>query len=935
MAPLLRILFLEDLPAEHELAQRELRAAGLQFTAVCVDAREPFLQALQEFQPDLIISDYSMPDFTGMQALILAQNYDSELPFIILTGAMNEETAVNCMKAGATNYVLKDRLQRLPLAVQDALKQQQVRKEKTQAEAQLRESEAKFKDVFETANVGKSLTSFSGEINVNQAFCDLLGYTRDELRHKNWQELTPPQDIEIVNKEIALLMSGAKKSTRFTKRCLHKNGAMIWVDVSVALRYDAQGNPLHFITTIVDITDRIAAEAALLSQSELLQRSNNELARLYRISAALISPKPFDLLRLAQTIVDTVVREFDIPTCCLYLRKKITNELVRLAYTGEISEKYLADKLSIDGAGIIALAIRTRQVQNVADVSAHPDYVVGWEAARSELVIPLFLNESAIGALNLESDKLSNFTSGDEKLLQIFANQAAIVLENANLIAETSVQVQRLKSLRKIDEAINSSLDLGITAGILLEQITYQLRVDAADILLFNPFTRSLNFINGRGFNTAALQHTDLLLGQGLAGRAANERQMVHVSNLSACDEFFKRSLFLQEERFFEYYGIPLVSKGTVKGVLEVFHRSPLKTDDSWVEFLETLAGQTAIAIDNIQMFENLQRSNDELAMAYDATIEGWSSALDLRDRETEGHARRVTEITVRLAKAIGVQGEELLHIRRGALLHDIGKLGIFDRILLKPGSLTAEEWMIMRKHPDYAYQLLSPIAFLKQALDIPYCHHEKWDGSGYPRGLKGEQIPLSARLFAVADVWDALISDRPYRAAWPQSQAVEYIREQAGKHFDPQVVEAFINSYLSEESSQLKPTILIVDDEESVTRSLARSLKDHFTVLTANSGADALKIVERSDPAVVLTDQRMLGMSGVELLERIRAIKPKSVGILISGYSDAVALTAALNLSTVRGFIPKPWDLDVLRTKLEEAVAQYREISRGFKNQP
>jgi CheY-like chemotaxis protein len=213
MPPPLKILFLEDIPTEHELAQRELRAAGLQYSAVCVDAREPFLQALQEFQPDLIISDYSMPDFTGMQALILAQNWNSELPFIILTGAMNEETAVNCMKAGATNYVLKDHLQRLPLAVQDALKQRQVRTDKAQAQAQLRESEAKFKDVFEAANVGKSLTSLSGEINVNQAFCDLLGYTRDELQHKNWQELTPPEDIEGTNKEMALLLSGAKKST--------------------------------------------------------------------------------------------------------------------------------------------------------------------------------------------------------------------------------------------------------------------------------------------------------------------------------------------------------------------------------------------------------------------------------------------------------------------------------------------------------------------------------------------------------------------------------------------------------------------------------------------------------------------------------------------------------------------------------------------------
>jgi len=188
-----------------------------------------------------------------------------------------------------------------------------------------------------------------------------------------------------------------------------------------------------------------------------------------------------------------------------------------------------------------------------------------------------------------------------------------------------------------------------------------------------------------------------------------------------------------------------------------------------------------------------LQRSNIQLSLAHDATIEGWSRALELRDRETQGHTQRVTDLTVRLARAAGMSEEELAHVRRGALLHDIGKMGIPDAILLKPDTLTEEEWVVMRQHPTQAYELLSPIAYLRPALAIPYCHHEKWDGSGYPRGLKGEEIPLAARLFAVVDVWDALRSDRPYRPAWPDDKALEYIRSQAGKHFDPQAVELFL----------------------------------------------------------------------------------------------------------------------------------------------
>ena len=363
------------------------------------------------------------------------------------------------------------------------------------------------------------------------------------------------------------------------------------------------------------------------------------------------------------------------------------------------------------------------------------------------------------------------------------------------------MQLNRVEALHKIDDAINSSLDLEITTSILVEQVMNQLKVDAAAILLLNPVSETLEYINGRGFTTAALQHIRLPLGQGLAGRAAQDRQIVHIDDLSTHKEFFVASRLLKEEQFIEYYGVPLISKGNVKGLLEIFHRSRLKTNDSWFDFMETLAGQAAIAVDNIQLFDNLQTSNNELIMAYDATIEGWSRAMDLRDKETEGHTERVTAITVRLAKSLGIQGEELAHIRRGALLHDIGKMGIPDSILLKPGPLTDEEWIIMRRHPDYAFELISPITFLKPALDIPYCHHEKWDGSGYPRGLKGDQIPLSARLFAVADVWDALTSHRPYRVAWPESQTIEYIHTQSGKHFDPRAVEVFMANFRPKES--------------------------------------------------------------------------------------------------------------------------------------
>ncbi|MDE3091491.1 MAG: HD-GYP domain-containing protein, partial [Chloroflexota bacterium] len=257
----------------------------------------------------------------------------------------------------------------------------------------------------------------------------------------------------------------------------------------------------------------------------------------------------------------------------------------------------------------------------------------------------------------------------------------------------------------------------------------------------------------------------------------------------------FPPTAWLTDEGFVAYYGVPLIAKGRVKGVLELFHRSTLAPDEEWLAFLEALAEQAAIAIDNAALFNDLQRSNTDLTLAYDATIEGWSRALDLRDKETEGHTQRVTDMTLRLARGMGVSDNELVHLRRGALLHDIGKMGIPDSILHKPGALSDEEWAIMRRHPQLAYDMLSPITYLKSALDVPYCHHEKWDGTGYPRGLKGEQIPLAARIFAVVDVWDALHSDRPYRQAWAEDKVLEHIRSLAGTHFDPQVVKVCLES--------------------------------------------------------------------------------------------------------------------------------------------
>lgn len=410
---------------------------------------------------------------------------------------------------------------------------------------------------------------------------------------------------------------------------------------------------------------------------------------------------------------------------------------------------------------------------------------------RSWMGVPLIAHGNVIGMISIDSVEEEKFTDEHLRLVTAYANQAAIAIDNAQLHEKTENQIRRLTALRDVDTAIASSLDLRVTLNILMDNAASQLRADAMSVLVYNHNLQLLETAATLGFQDG-LTRRQFRIGEGLAGMVALSRQSIQIKNLQQAREY-PRIPWLAEEKFVSYIGCPLIGKGQIKGVLETYFRTPFTPDNDWLEFLQAMAGQAAIAIDNSQLFENLQRSNQELSLAYDTTLEGWGKALELRDKETQGHTRRVAELTVRLARRMNISDSEITHIHRGVLLHDIGKMGVPDHILHKTGPLDPAEWEQMRMHPQYAYDLLYPIAYLRPALDIPYCHHERWDGKGYPRGLKGEEIPLAARIFAVVDVWDALLSNRPYRQAWTKKDVAKYILKEAGTRFDPTIVKIFL----------------------------------------------------------------------------------------------------------------------------------------------
>ena len=417
---------------------------------------------------------------------------------------------------------------------------------------------------------------------------------------------------------------------------------------------------------------------------------------------------------------------------------------------------------------------------------------------RAGILVPLMVEGKSIGAVLVVNHR--KIAEDEERTLNAVADIAASSVHRITLYEDTQRRLERVMALRTLNLAVSGDIDLNISLEVLLDQLTDHFGVDAVDVLVLDPETREFVYAVGRGFRTKAAKSGGMCGENVLAGQTVRDRKKVFVKTLQEheyLDAFC--SELIKEEGFISYLGLPLIAKGEVKGVLELFNRKTNDLDDEWLNFMEALAADAAMAIDHAGLFQSLQRSNEELKAAYDATIWGWSRALELRDKETQGHSERVVELTVHLAQRLGIWERDMPALRRGAILHDIGKMGVPDSILLSPGPLSEGEWEIMSRHPEFAHQMLSSISFLQSALDIPYCHHERWDGSGYPRGLKGEEIPLAARIFSVVDVWDALTSDRPYRDAWTFEKAQEYIKVNSGHYFDPHVVDVFLKMMIEE----------------------------------------------------------------------------------------------------------------------------------------
>lgn len=721
------------------------------------------LEALECFQCqhiDIVLTDLEMPGMDGLSLIAALNERYISLPIIVVSVYSSLASAMEAIHKGAWDYLQKPiHEEEVRIAMNRVLDRMWQFKENRRIQEQMasqlqlqtleiRTSKERYQRLL------KSVTSYVYTVTVDHGIavhtthgsgCEkVTGYTPEEYDANQdlWYRLVHDDDRELViDMARRILVEMTKREVEH--RINHKGGSIRWIRNTLVPSLDLDGKLLCYDGIITDITGQKEAD-------EALKKSELKFKTLFEFSMD------------GFLVADIATRRF------IHCNSTICRML-----------GYDEDELLGLGVDDIHPAADIKYVMEQFEKQ-----IRGETACSGNL--PVLRKDGTIfySDINAGVFELGEVTC----LLGSFRD----VTERRQSEEQQKRHTENLTSLRTIDVAITGSLDLGITLKVLLNETINRLKVDAACVLLMDPHTRTLEYMAGTGFGKETAVGLRCKSEEIFAGHVSIERSSIVINDASSCSSPAEHTLHLVNNGFKAYVGVPLIAKGQVKGVLEIFCRLPLTADPEWLEFVEALGAQAAIAIDNAEMFDDLQQSHSELLLAYDTTIEGWSRAMDFRDKETEGHSRRVTDLTVRLAYELGFAKERLVQVRRGALLHDIGKLGVPDCILLKPGSLTPEEFEIMKRHTEIAFSILSPIEFLRPALDIPCSHHEKWDGSGYPRGLKGEEIPLAARIFAIVDVWDALRSDRPYRPAWPPEKALGHICSQSGSHFDPTIVSLF-----------------------------------------------------------------------------------------------------------------------------------------------
>ena len=625
----------------------------------------------------------------------------------------------------------------------------------------------------------------------NPAFTHMTGYAPQEALGQNMRLLkSGVHGRDFYQRLWETILSGHVWRSEIINR--KKDGSLFHAEQVIAPVHDERGDITHFVSIMRDIEERKRHERQMEAQIAIAEALGETLHRdtlLERILEAALHAVP------AAEKGSILLMEED-------------GSLRIHALVGFAHPERLRDFVFPPGVGLAARVARERRPLLIHDVREEGTWF-RWDVSiaqleevrniRSVIAAPLLLGEEVLGVISLDSLVPHAFETHDLQVLQSIASTAALVLQRAQLFEEARRRAAHLEALNAVlTEASQHLSNLDALLEVTLDRLLQVLHLQKGAIWIPSGLSQQ---------GLAVLRHVPRDIGPLTAVYA--RRRNIPLDKVIVVEDVQKSGPFAQADFFWRaeiraMLVAPLWAKGRRIGGIAVAASQPRTWRKDEIDLLDALGRQIGLFIERAHLFEDLQRAHQELIQAYDETIKGWGRLLEMRDAETRGHTQRVTELTLRLARAMGLSEEQLVHIRRGALLHDIGKIAIPDAILLKPGPLSSVEWQLMKRHPLFALEMLGDIAYLRPALEIPLYHHERWDGTGYPYGLKGEDIPLAARIFAVVDVYDALTSDRPYRPAWPREKALDYLRDQAGRLFDPKVVRAFLN-LIQEEAGDLQ----------------------------------------------------------------------------------------------------------------------------------
>jgi PAS domain S-box-containing protein len=730
----LRFLIVEDNPDDVFLLKHQLKTSFPSASFDVASSREELISRLSNpVSYDIVLSDWSLPKLDGLGVLSLVRRAGVDVPFILVSGKIGEETAIRAIREGVYDYILKDSPQRLPMAIQHALIQHsQEKRDKINNDLIALQVAA-----LQTVPVAIQIIDRQGSTEwINEAYTDLTGRTSEEVLELPAIDFETETDLEWLK---SLVTKWNESDGGIVKGIGKKKDNTLYIEERRICPVRNNSRSLvQFVIIRKDIT------------SEEQEKKELELELFFS-----------ELTRETHNLETLCRRCMSIPKI-LDLDWKLSIQLFTNG-TARVKQQF----------GDIEVSEGTNQHRTISTKEI---------VLQDELVAKLYLSCPIIHVFDQKRLSLLLF-SHLERAMKDLVSQAKI-----------QSQIKNISFLKLISRTISTYMDFETVMRPLLGQIREILDCDAVALFLVSEDKKTLICKAKNGYMANTQINFSVPFGEVIIGTTAVEGRIVSVYDFSTIEPKSQLGILVAKENFRAQHVAPIIVGGQVKGVLEVwFRREGYKPSTEWLALFDAIANQTGLALDYNELYENLQKAYHDLESSYEATIEGWSAAMDLRDEDTEGHSLRVTNLAENLGVRLGLSDLEISQIHKGALLHDIGKIGIPDSILKKPGPLTEEEWELMRKHPKIALDMLERISYLKDSLAIPLYHHERYDGTGYPFGLKGKEVPLQARLFAIVDVFDALICDRPYRKAWERRKIIDYLKEQKGQQFDPEIVDAFL----------------------------------------------------------------------------------------------------------------------------------------------